>query len=456
MTVERVLETYEATSGIYREFSLPAGPLRAIDLARSLREAGLPAQAYMLVEGTQAADLGFPFIYGDKSRWKLYLPPGINAYGLGEEVILPSDQVIKEGAAIVGEPPVGRRFQLMEGELIAQSSDHRVDVFIFYAATNDKPELAEEQLFDELTGMLERARQAGREVIFLDACGLIREKTVKNYQTATRDEKAAFEKVFNEIRDEAEAIGQGHAPYETGSPLWSALHRFLAERRVRSVLEELDYELWKQIVDFDRQNLMGKAFTEFLSGFPEDAAQTMLQHMHGFHQLNCLERDRRLMQQIEHLMENFDHPLFLIGRELGHYGVLESLLSERYSVHSKILGKERLSVLLKQPALGSSLLWNIGVKPSEEELELMALRYCLKATVLRGAVKDLRAMAKALVSSRIDNLSRDEIEQILNELNDSTRVYLRSRGQDIAEQLIYLLKDKEIVPEDMLKALQSQ
>ena len=459
--VKRVLEAYAATFGIYQEFPLPAGagPVRAIDLAQRLREAGLPAQAYRLAGKIRAAELGFPFIYGcgdEEGAWRLCLPPGADTHGLPEEFLLSGDRALDE--TIAGEPPVGRRFQLVESELAdrAPAIDHEVDVFIFYAATNDKPELFREQLLDELTELLDQARQAGRELIFIDACGLIPEETIRSHQTGRRDERAAFEEVFSGIKRETERISQGHAPYEPNSPLWSELYRFLAERRVRSVLEELGYDLWRRIVDFDNRKLLEKAFTEFLNGFLEEAAQTMLQQMQGFHELNCLERDRRLAQQVERLMEGSSHPLVLIGRELGHYGVLEGLLLDRYSVHSKILGKERLPVLLRQPALEADLLWNIGVRLDEAELELMALRYCLKAIVLRSAVRDLRVTAKLLDSSRIDLLSRDEIEQLIDELHDPTRIYLRSRGQDMVEQLLYLLKDREIIPEEVFEALQGR
>jgi len=450
-----VLEVYGTSFGVYQGFDLPVGPVRAADLGRALRKAGLPAQAYRLAGRARAADLGFPFIYADEEgAWRLYLPPGADTYGLADELLLPGDQALDEGI-VVGEPPVGRRFQLIESEFAAQASPREADLFIFYAATNDQPELFKEQLEDELTEMLDQARQAGREPIFIDACGLIPEETVKAHQTGGKDEKSAFEEVLNQIKRETAGIGQGHAPYESNSPFWSALYRFLAERRIRCVLEDLGYELWKRIVEFDKRKLMEEAFTEFLTGFPKDAASTMLEHMRGFHELNCLERDRRLAEQVEHLMEEADHPLFLIGRELGHYGVLEGLL-ERYCVHSKILGNERLPVLLRQPALETDLLWNIGVKLDEADLELKALRFCLKAIVLRSAARDLRLTAKILDTSSIDSLTREEIDQILDGLRDPTRLYLRSRGQNIIEQLLYLLKDRGIIPEDMLEALQSR
>jgi len=97
---------------------------------------------------------------------------------------------------------------------------------------------------------------------------------------------------------------------------------------------------------------------------------------------------------------------------------------------------------------------NIGVELSEEDLELMALRHCLKTPLLKAGEGDLRAAAKILDSCRIDNLSRDQIEELIDELHDPTRIYLRSQGQDILTQLIYLLRDKGIIPEDVLEALQ--
>jgi len=446
--IERILEAYGATFRVYQEFSLPADqPIRAIDLAQRLRGAGLPAQAYLLGESKK---LEFPCIVAHEGSWKLGLPYGADPYGLPEELIL-WEHSFEEGAVVVGEPPLGCRFQLITGDDNRPQTDD-LDIYIFYAATSDEAELAEQQLFPELQALLDQARQAGREVIFLDAVGLIPEETVKSYGM---DEQAAFQRALEAVRQETEGITRGIPIHDPSSPLWSALYRFLAERRVRCVLEELDYALWKQIVEFDNQQLPQRAITQFLTGFPEEAAKTMLAYMRGFHDLNCFQRDINFARQIEGLMGDPIRPLILIVREIGHYGVLESLLGSKYLVYSKILGTEkRFMTLLKAPAL-EALLVNMGVELSDQDLELILLRQCVTLSVIRDrAKKGLRAAARLLAACHIDELSRQQIREIVQELNAPTQMYLRSQGQNILDQLAYILKDKGVVPGEVIRALE--
>lgn len=447
--IERILEAYGAAFRVYHEFSLPAGrPVRATDLAQRLRGAGLPAQAYRLSEPRK---LGFPCLVAFEGSWRLCLPLGADSYGLPEELIL-WEHSFEEGAVIVGEPPIGCRFQLLTND-DNQLQANDLDMYIFYAATSDEADLAKRQLFNELQALLEQARQTGREVIFLDAVGLILEETVKSYGT---DEQAAFREALAAIRRETEGVTQGIPIHDPNSPLWSALYRFLAERRVRCVLEELDYGLWTKIAEFDRRKLPEKAITEFLTGFPDQAAKTMLEHMRGFHDLNCFERDTHFARQIEGLMGGSVRPLILIAREIGHYSVLESLLGSKYHVQSKILGEERFTTLLKGPAL-EMLLVNIGVELNDRDLELIILRQCVAFSVLRERMKrGLRAAANFLEACHIDELSRKQIREITQELNDPTHIYLRSQGQNILDQLAYLLKDKGVVPGDVIEALEER
>lgn len=445
--IERVLEAYSVTFGIYTEFSLPAGqPVRAIDLAQLLRGAGIPAQAYRLIEPSK---LQFPCITFHDGSWKLHLPLGADAYGLPEELIL-WEPSFEKGTVIVGEPPVGCRFQLLIREDDQLQTDD-LDIYVFYAATSDEAKLAEQQLFTELQSMLDQAQQAGREVIFLDAVGLIPEETVRCYGT---DEQVAFQKALDAIRQETKGITRGIPIYDSTSSFWSALYRFLAERRVHCVLEELAYDLWRKIVEFDRRNLTEKAIVEFLTGFPDRAAKTMLEHMRGFHDLNCFQRDLNFAHQIEALMTGANRPFILIAREIGHYDVLEGFLGSKYLVHSKILGQEeRFTTLLRAPAL-DVLLVNIGVELSDQDLELIVLHQCVIVSVLRDRVKSLRTAARLLEACHIDELSRQQIREIIQELNDPTHMYLRSQGQDILDQLAYILKDKGVVPSEVIRALE--
>lgn len=454
-SIEHILEVYAATFGVYRDFSL-SDPYQATDLAQQLCGAGLPVQAYRLI-GAKATELDFPFIAEHhREGWKLFLPPEGKSYGLPDELLLEAQDrgALGDKTIIVGEPPAGQPIQVSAVDPDGQpgrASD--VEIFVFYAATSDTAELAEEQLLADLEALFNQARQEGKQLIFIDAVGLIPEETVKRYG---EDEEAAFQKAFDSILRETEGIKEGIPPCDEASPLWAAVWKFLAERRVHSVLEELTHSLWKEIVEFDRQQLADKAFSRFIMGQLDGAARTMVQQMRGFHDLNCWRRNLNLARQIEELVENANGPLsILIGREIGHYGVLEQLLSSKYLLHSKILGHERLPLLLKNPVLETSLLGNLGVELAEEDLELLALRHCLKSFVMMSQQgKGLREMALMFAECKIDDLSRDDIEALIEELHDPTRVYLRNQGQHILDQFMYLLKDKGVISGEFIGTLQ--
>ena len=427
------------------------GELEPNELARKLRGVGLPVQAYTLFETIRLEELPYPFLALTPAGWRLYLPPGSSLYVPGEGFWLEGGPVTPE-TILVAQPPLGRSFRpLREYENTKPDGGEGPDIFLFYAAPTDSEGLAKEQLFPELEAQLARARKAGREVVFLDAVGLIPEKTVKGYG-GEKDEQLAFQKALEAIRRETEGLEKGIPMYDGTSPLWAALYRFLAQHRVHSVIEDLEYDLWKRIVEFDAHGLEIQALQELLTGYPEAAARTMLEYIRKFRELNCLERDKRFAQQIERMfqLETGKGPLLWVVREISHYGLLEGLLIRRsLRLQVKILGSVhgRLLDLLKTPPL-EELLFNLGVELSNHEQELLSLRRALKMLLLPSIPaqgKDWRGRIEFFSKAHIDDLDLEEIRELFEELHDPLWVRL---GHPIDKRLYYLLKDKGVIPDD--------
>jgi len=447
--LEALVEVLSAELG--RGWPVEAPPEQvptAARLAEYLREQGLHVQSYALCEpGVRASDLGYPFLYLLNGAWRAFIPTSSDHTEIPQELIVPEDEVIEPGTAIIGHPPVGRRFRLLPEEAKPDSSQ-QPEVVVAYAATSDASDLAEEQLLGDLQDLLDDAVQQGRELICIDAVGLIPEDTVRRYGG---DEQPAFEAALSAIRSETEAIGRGRA-YPGSSPLWSAVHRWLAELRVRCVLEELNYQLWKEIVEFDKRALSQRALTEFITGFPEQAAATMQEHIEGFHELNCRRRELNLKAQIDLLMASTPSPVLIALRELGHYGVLEQLIQGTYSVHSKILGRESFSTLLKAPGL-EVMGRNMGVRTSSYAIEQMMLRLCIVPSIMKGRSLGLRQVAQLLDRCRLEALDSESMAEVLNELHSPVYLNGRRRGQNILEQLLSILKDRGLVAEEVADAI---
>jgi len=264
-----------------------------------------------------------------------------------------------------------------------------------------------------------------------------------------QDEREAFQLAYKFIAHEAEQIGAGHPPVENRSPFWKALYELLARLRVETELEALTYDLWKRIVEFDRRNLFQQAVNEFISGFPKEAAKTLLEYAQGFHELNCIARARLLVDQVDRLMgSSSPRPLILIVRELGHYGVLERMLAGRYIVHSRIVGKDRFTSLLGAPGLGEGLLHNLGIKLGREEALLQAARTCLKQILLTKLEnREFREIVSFFGKTGINELGWDELEELVEELYDPMLLMQRKHGVSLPDQLIALLTSRGILPE---------
>ena len=460
MSVTELVRSYVRQLDMLGEVSIretvEGSNLAAPEFAERLREMGIPVQAYRLI-GDSAADLGFPFMMQRDGEWVLHAPQSGNGFQLlpQKEEQTCCGRALSEDAAIVGEPPVGIRFSLLHGAGSERESE-ATDIAIFYGSTTDPGELAEGQFLPEAEELVLQAESQKRSVVFIDALGLIPEGTVDRYVPAAGGRKQAFEHALRQIQAETERLGKGGpAPFEPRSPLWGAVYGFLNERGIPGILEKLRFELWEEIVAFDGKTLSRHALDHFMAGLVEDAADLMAEHIAGFHELNCTVRNRHLAEQLDAIAKEVDvPPLFLILKEIGHYGVLENLLAGQFRVHSKILGKERLPVLAKAAGM-ESMYSNIGVRISLDDLRIQALRSCLKMLIVPAwdPTPSLRTAARLMESTAIDRMAAEAIKEITEALHAPSRTYLRNapHEQKMTEQLLYLLRERGILPDEAVE-----
>jgi hypothetical protein len=325
------------------------------------------------------------------------------------------------------------------------------DVALFYGSTGDPGSLADEQFCPDAAELISQAESRGRRVVFMDALGLIPEAAVNSLAASQGGKKQAFDAAFRQIAAETASLGKGGlGPVETRSPLWAAAYKFLGNQGIKGVVENLRFDLWEKIVAFDRRNLARHALEHFAAGLVDDAADLMVEQIRGFHELNCVVRNAHLAEQMKAICaECATPPLFLVLKEIGHFGVLESLLGDVLCVRSKILGRERFLALSRAAGM-EPLLANIGVRLSQEETRAQALRSCLKMLILPRwqPTPSLRSSTRLLESTSVDHLSLEAIVDIVGELHCPTRIYLRNapHTQTLQMQLTYLLRERGVLP----------
>ena len=410
-------------------------------LASSLRAAGLPVQGISIEEFPN-----YPFFSRFGDRYALFSPYGEKEIKAltpdGEEVTIRANTIKSE--PIVTIPPVGKPFRVNESQ---PKQTHGHEIAVFYAATNAEAELAREQVIPDLIKIVKKSQREKKEIVFVDAVGLIPEEVIAQF--GLHDDRAAFAKALDAIRRDLAGLQEGRRIYEARSPLWKEVYDFLAEERIRAVVEEIPQSLMKTIHEFDKKGLAQRALSHFIAGQIDEAAKIMSDYLKRFHELNCTIRNKHFVRQIRQLLQRSSHPLALIVlREIGHYGTLESSFP-RFHVSTKIVGHEKFTELIGLPSYV-----NFGVKLTEETRQIDALRYCLKTLVASRIAGGLsfNELAARLGKSEIDHLSRETIDEVIAALHHPARVFLRStpHDQQVQDQLLYLLVKRRILSRGLI------
>lgn len=406
------------------------------ELAISLRADGIPVQELVLDTLPDSPTIG-----KHGGQFALFCRKSADNVATtladGEELGLHSEDVQLESVVCV--PPIGQKFKIRQ---VHQAASHNHEIALFYAATNASKDLAHKQLIPDLETLREYSNKHAKKMLFVDSVGLIPEEVVHRFGLHDAD---AFRKALSSIKSETSGLRKGHAAYNAHCPLWNEAYVFLAEHQIEGLTEELPFKLWKQITHFDEQRLAQQALSHFVSGQIQEASELMARYLSEFHDLNCTRRNEFLVEQLTDFLDASSDPVMLIIlREIGHYGSLETLLTQ-YPKTTKILGHGKFSNLI-----GPSSYSNFGVQISESHRRLSALRYCLKSLVapIIASGASYYEMAARLAETGIDNLCEETVENLIRDLHHPARVFLRSTPHDqaIESQLLYLLRDRGIVP----------
>ena len=455
MPVEQAIRQYAQTWEKSAAQSLPVEiattEAGASQLAQILRSCGIPAQLYQLLASRKVAELSFPVLYAINGQWMMISQSERGEIGLaGKEHRVPPADLLPN-RVIVAEPPVGIPFVLRDTHNLAEPTRASNDIAVFYTATNEDASLAG-QVLGDLENLIERARKDGKDVVFLDSLGLIPPDTVRMFGGG----RSGFYSVRRTMQLELEqTTNGGAAPRDSRSPIWNKVYTALQKHKIPAVLEDLKFDFWRWSLAFDKKRLMHRALDHFIAGQLDEAAELMAKHQAGFHRLNCTIRNRNFVSQIRKITTQHSNPvLFLILREIGHYGVLEKMLpNNEFFVQTKILGETRFAALLKILGMNEALS-NIGVSLNSEEIQLLGLRACLKALLLPriAAGKSLTQAALVLDECQIDHLDWETIAALIEQLHAPSRVFLRNEpyNQTIQEQLLYLLNAEHIVPDTLM------
>jgi len=194
----------------------------------------------------------------------------------------------------------------------------------------------------ELTGavkaILEKAEVENKKVLYVDELGLIPYSTIRNYmEIYNYDEKQAFEKCKKMLKAEVKNIEKGITIYDP-NPTYSSLYKYLAENKIKSVLEDLDYDNWKGIVRFDTLNTDILAQEYFLRGNINEYMKFKKLYCFGFWEYNVKRRDRNFVEQLKRLISLYpDYKIFTI-RGIGHFGLEEKLAQEGINIKFILLG----------------------------------------------------------------------------------------------------------------------
>jgi hypothetical protein len=225
---------------------------------------------------------------------------------------------------------------LVDFEMELYPSKGKNDFYIIYSYHKEK--------FEEAKPILDRliklSKKENKKLIYIDELGLIPKQTIENrMKWAKISEREAFEKVRKEILKEDDSIEKGIPVYEPNYPFYNELYKYLAKYKIKSIMENLQYENWKQIVQFDDLKLDQEAIKYFSLGKVSQAVDTMYKYLTGFWLHNVNNREKNFSNQILKLKETYPDSIIFTIRGIGHYGIGEKLHLLGMGVREVILGK---------------------------------------------------------------------------------------------------------------------
>lgn len=253
----------------------------------------------------------------------------------------------------------------------------------------------DEENFQKLKNILNdlrnRAIREDKKLVYIDELGLIPKDSVENRmrrQNVTQEE--AFNQIKQSIFREDEMLEEG-IPLNIGSNFYRQLYKWLAKYRIKSLVENLRYSNWKDIVKFDDLKLNLLAKLNFYNYNLKKYIRYKRTYCEKFWLYNVKKRDKNFVAQVQKLVLNNPDNIYFTLRGIGHYGLEESFIREGIDVEFIVIGKGRLeNNLINQQVYQIYSTFGVAMS-SDEKVELF-----LPAQVqecIRGYFYDVKKMS---------------------------------------------------------------
>lgn len=345
----------------------------------------------------------------------------------------------------------GHIFSMPLVNVLAQrirSSDHPQGRFIAIYSYH-------KENFDKLRKVLddlhEQATRSGKKLVYIDELGLIPEESVKRTQESSQlGEKEAFESAKKSLGDEITGFEDGISTYDE-NPFYQAQYSYLANHKIKSYMENLDYENWKRILAFDDLNIHNEATKAFCLGDTETYLKKLKKYTKGFWLYNVKERDEIFRRQIKEIAEGNPQSIIVTLRGIGHYGTEEKLDLRDFTVETFVIADGDFNENLVSDQMSQVMLSNgVNVEPKEERL--LHLRSfpeeCLRA-YLERTIDDL-AYATRLAKKIVDRMNEKEIKRLSRDISYAFAKGKLTDSNQLWDYVYNWAKDRgKIIPEEM-------
>lgn len=212
--------------------------------------------------------------------------------------------------------------------------NEKSDFYIIYSYHDEDFPLIKKYL-EEILMFADEVKQT---LLYVDELGLIPLDTINNYMKIYKlSEKEAFERIKKELNREVKNLARGIPIYD---PLdtYNKIYHFLAERRIESTMEDLDYMNWRKIVILDHVGLLKNSFLAFRFGDLDLYLNFLTEYNNKYWKYNINERDSNFVHQLIELKKNNPGKLIFTIRGLSHLGLEEKLAEKGYKVKFIVVG----------------------------------------------------------------------------------------------------------------------
>lgn len=333
-------------------------------------------------------------------------PPGYEFHCLmpdGKSIVMKEKDFISQlEGDILTKPLVGIKAKRLP---YAQGNNKFVVVY-FYHSGEDFESLR--RVLDELR--LE-AQQRNKEFIYIDELGLIPEETIQsNMKTNNYGEREAFENVKKILQDDVNKLEKGITIIGESNPFYRELYKYLAQYRVKSFMEDLRYERWREIVTFDSLGYYGKAINYFFFNNIDKYLESIERFIEGYWEYNVRKRDEDFRNQIKGIIAKYPNSIIFTIRGIGHYGLEEVLLIENLEIETLLLGEGTFEDNMLDSQIYYVFLTN-GVVMKEDERRLMLLKTYLEDTLRAYFTREGLKIPEAtrLVCKIVKHLKEEDI-----------------------------------------------